>query len=61
MWTAWTCSFASCGAVTIVGGSVMRFWFRASGVGKLCAFGVSGWRFCAAPQLHRYTNAGMLP
>ena len=31
----------------------MRFWVGASGAWKLCALGAKGWRFCAAPQLHR--------
>ncbi len=25
----------------------------ASGAKRLCALGAKGWRFCAAPQLHR--------
>ena len=31
----------------------MRLWLGASGAEKLCALGAMGWRFCAAPQLHR--------
>jgi len=31
----------------------MRFLLGASGAEKLCALGAEGWRFCAAPQLHR--------
>jgi hypothetical protein len=31
----------------------MRFLFGASGAEKLCALGAMGWRFRAAPQLHR--------
>jgi hypothetical protein len=31
----------------------MGLWPGASGAEKLCAFGANGWRFCAAPQLHR--------
>jgi len=31
----------------------MCFWLGASGAEKLCALGAKGWRFCAAPQLHR--------
>ena len=29
------------------------FLVVASGAKKLCALGANGWRFCAAPQLHR--------
>jgi hypothetical protein len=32
---------------------VRRFLVVASGAKKLCALGANGWRFCAAPQLHR--------
>jgi hypothetical protein len=31
----------------------MRFLIGISGAEKLCALGAKGWRFCAAPQLHR--------
>jgi hypothetical protein len=31
----------------------MRLLVVASGAKKLCALGAKGWRFCAAPQLHR--------
>jgi len=34
-------------------GAPMRLWLGASGAGKLCTLGAKGWRFCAAPQLHR--------
>jgi hypothetical protein len=30
-----------------------RFSLVASGAERLCALGAKGWRFCAAPQLHR--------
>jgi hypothetical protein len=32
---------------------VKGLWLDASGAEKLCALGAKGWRFCAAPQLHR--------
>jgi hypothetical protein len=32
---------------------VKGFWVGASGAERLCALGAKGWRFCAAPQLHR--------
>jgi hypothetical protein len=32
---------------------VKRFLLVASGAEKLCVLGAKGWRFCAAPQLHR--------
>jgi hypothetical protein len=31
----------------------MSFWPGASGAEKLRALGAKGWRFCAAPQVHR--------
>jgi hypothetical protein len=31
----------------------MRLRLGALGAEKLCALGAKGWRFCAAPQLHR--------
>ena len=34
-------------------GLLNRFLIAASGAEKLCALGAVGWRFCAAPQLHR--------
>jgi hypothetical protein len=32
---------------------VKRFLLGASGAERLCALGAKGWRFCAAPPLHR--------
>jgi hypothetical protein len=32
---------------------VKRFLVVASGAKRLYALGANGWRFCAAPQLHR--------
>jgi hypothetical protein len=32
---------------------VRGFWVVASGARELCALGANGWRFYAAPQLHR--------
>ena len=34
-------------------GSVRGFLLGASSAEKLCVLGAMGWRFCAAPQLHR--------